>query len=371
MAESMLELRCSSLPRIARCPASALAPEIPLVGGGPEADLGSAAHEGIAAAVNVGYVDAGLCESLACKWGVDLPDLSWLVWEGYKIWQRIAHEYPEPDTEKELEWVSTVGGRAVKLTGHADLVSLAEDEDGPLVRVADWKTGHAFERDHADQLKGYALLACERYLVERARVEVIHLRTKEAPWLRFSRSDLRLWWQRLVEGLTGAYEPGEWCGYCPRAGECPARRQALAESAATLLVLRDPPEQPLQAWQLGKLHEMRGSLARACERAGELLKAEVRVRGGRVPVGGGRELVLEEERRQQISPRAIPDLVALLGEDAYGCCTVSKTKATELAMAGAPRGQKGQAARRLMEDLAGGGFVGEKGYEQLVMRRHL
>ena len=105
----------------AACPASTLATDVRLAGGGPEAALGTALHHLMAFAVRGTFLEA---YDVARAYGVDVDELEFLARRAWEVWEKLRDFFPNPQTEVYMQWEQD----GVLLTGHADLLSVVEIE---------------------------------------------------------------------------------------------------------------------------------------------------------------------------------------------------------------------------------------------------
>lgn len=103
MTEQLIHLRCSSLPLAFRCPASVRRGVVPINEANDAADVGTAAHEGLATMVRTGHVDWDAVPDLARKYGVDEAELRALLAQGQRLWDQIKDAFPSCSTEVAFE----------------------------------------------------------------------------------------------------------------------------------------------------------------------------------------------------------------------------------------------------------------------------
>lgn len=95
----VIHIRCSSLPLVFRCPGAARPARVPVNESHEAADIGTAAHEGLAALVLTGRVDWDAVPALALKHGVDEQELRVLLAQGAKLWEQVKDSFPGARTE--------------------------------------------------------------------------------------------------------------------------------------------------------------------------------------------------------------------------------------------------------------------------------
>lgn len=370
-----LEIRCSSLPRVSRCPASAQPCEIAVESGDPSGPLGTAVH-------------AWLAHRISGKsW--DEPDGSdeyqMLCWRAWECWVGnekkepkivgISDYFPNPvmiDEKDELSLENVTFG--VKLTGHPDLLSVfPSDGINPgEVRGVDWKTG-VVSSDYSAQAKGYSWLAMNRYPgTWLARWALVSVRTQTVEWFTWTYQQLTDWWHGLLESLqnTDRYVPGvEQCRYCRLGPTCPGKRQLVQESIGHLI---NRPEDGLtKGAKAGLLYDRIRLIESACEQGRKALALLVDEAGGTLPFGDGRGLVREERETTEIrfSPawRIIGELVH--AERYSDVFSVRKTELEKVVRDAAPRGQKGAAVKELHARLEQADAIQKTTSERLECRR--
>jgi hypothetical protein len=225
----MITVRCSSLPRLTACAASATPPAIRIESPRGPASLGTAFHECMA-----GYIRDGSCEpdNIAADHNIDSKELWKLFGWARNLWRDVlAEHYPNPRVEVPLAF----GDEQLTLTGHTDLMSIVPRE----LRIIDYKSGWT-DDDATEQLKGYGFLgiATEAAFAERdglpcdieqVRVTKLQVREGRADTEVYTRDQLYAWWQWLKRHLADSetFRPSPLCGRCPRAMECPGHLQQL------------------------------------------------------------------------------------------------------------------------------------------------
>lgn len=374
------------------CPASTIPALHPIATTSPEATLGTALHHLAASMVTGLHLEAA---DVARQYGVDAEELEILGRCAWRVWEQLREHFPMPRVEEPLEWSGALG-RTLK--GRVDLLSLAYTSDANLwasdmpseARILDWKTTRDSDTDYDAQVRGYAYLTCRRWPTVR-RVYAVLAWVREQSWEAqyFHRDDLERWWiefcQRLERTPLPA-NPGRWCGYCPRALECPQRQQLLAAVVDSLLPEDDGSsrfDQMVAA--LGPAPD-RGHIYRVCldqmklleghlEAARAAIRAEVTAAGGSLSAGEGYELRLVEQKRRTILPReAWGELSVILHPDRLmECVTIHKIKVEqavrEQVPEDAPRGAKKEAVEELHRRLEEAGAWSVQVVERLELKR--
>jgi hypothetical protein len=320
-------IRCSSLPRILECHASAVPPRVHLDTSSPMAAVGTAAHVNLA--------------QLARGDEVTPPDddeVAMLVALGRNMWGEVSAWYPADATEVLAEREILPG---VVLHGTADVVS----REG--VSVADWKTGQN-KVDHRAQLLGYAWLQfhCTDLSDRTILAQELWVRLGDVTTYRFSRSDLDELPVRLADALAHPYRysPGmDTCRYCPRYDECPARAEALRGACTAMEPLRDG--LPATRETLGALWDRSKMLRSALYRYEGMVEAELE--RGPLPLGGGKSLVLYDQEEDLIIPSAALSVLGLTAAEQDEAISLTKIGIDRVVKARAEKG-KGAAAMRSM-----------------------
>lgn len=352
-----MNLRCSSLPLIEKCPAAARAPSIKLVSGGDDARLGTAVHEALACHVR-GWVP-DLAE-IAERREVEETKLEYLFNSGCRVWSQISVHFPEPKVEESLTWDI--------LSGHPDVFTIV----GNMARVFDFKSGFVDDSYRA-QMLGYALLIFKLHPeVDEVWVGVGRLREQTIDGETITREQAEIWWDLLAENIKReSFNPNRWCGYCQRGHECEAKKNWLVMSHVVLRLTENISHDVTREVKIGRLFDAIKALEPFIERAKELVRAEVELLGGRVPLGDGRELAFREEERKTIDFLAAePVLCEVLSAEAVArCVKVSKTALEHEIKLTAPYRGKGKAVKAVMDQLEAAGAITTEYQRKLEVRR--
>ncbi len=365
----MLNLRCSRLPLATLCPASVVPPETKIERDDYDARCGTARHTCLTDYVAGRAWDA---HAAAAEQRVAVDEVLPVVLAGIECWKAVREHFPQPMVEQDMAYAH----EGAVLRGRADVLSVF---GLPAVHIADFKTGR-LDSDYDAQLRGYAFLACETHEVQLARACLIRPRAGTADWFEWTREELRGWFGDLRARLeAGDYRPGEHCGYCPRSLECPARRQQVGFIVEAMLADCRFAEgvglpRPADYGEIcGRVYDQVRVLEGLCDMARDALRAEVRLAGGQMAIGDGRELVLSQQERREIVYKAGAQILAeAIGDDTLGdLLKVSKTAVEKAVMANAPKGCKGKAAKELMGRLESAGAINVTTVERLEARRRL
>ena len=360
----MIQTRCSALPLTMACAASTVQDGPRVSGDAYAADLGTAAHFVLLARIEGRDVDSSL---IAMLHGVELEELERMVAWGWNAWQKVRHLFPEPTCEVPLHYAED----GLTLTGHADVVSIVEREG----RILDLKTGR-LDADHSQQLAGYGLLLTAANEIDSVYCMTIRVREQQAEGYRWTREELSAWWDGLTEHLKDrdTFRPGRHCQYCPRGVTCPAKTALLRQHCGALLEQPEEFTLPADPLIIGQLFDRAKLVTRAAETIIDLVRAEVANRGGRIPIGDGRELVQLEQERRSIDYRLGRDILeSALGPDGLEKCTnhtINKSKVESEVKALAPARQNGKAVAALMDDLDRMGAIKTATIQRLEVRRN-
>jgi len=360
----MTTVRCSRLPLVAQCAASVVAPQMSFADGGPDADLGTAVHEAMAHHINGRSVDF---DDLAERYRVDADELSFLVWRGKEAWRQVEHEFPNPVTEESIKAVFPPGAFSddlLVITGHPDVYAITDDGKA---RVLDFKSGRSDESAE-DQVLGYSIGIMDEYQsVQEVWVGVARLRDEIIDGVTWTRDQVMRRWQKMGDHIRrGAYHPGRWCGHCPRNHECDHAKTMVVRY---IDVLRHANGE-LTTAGVAALYDARKVLSPLLDAANDMIHAEVEKAGGTLPLGDGRELVLEQCQKTAIDFGAGADVLrAVLGDKLPEVITVSKTKVEAIVKANAGPRQKKAAVNDLLEKLSEVGALSSHPYQRLEARR--
>lgn len=360
-----MNVRCSSLPLIATCPAASVEPSVPIRSHNADADLGSAAHEAIRARIERGGADLA---AIAKAWSCEPDDLGYLTNAGMQAWEQLRQWFPDPKFEVELSM--TVG--ELTLTGHADVLSLP---GGDELRGIDWKFGR-LDSGWQDQVKGYACLALAKYQTyKRARFAVVRAREMTVDWFTWTVADVQLWLADLMSRLAQEnkpYNPGLHCSYCPRSHECPAKTALLQNAIQTLLVKGGLPDGSEKSYEAGLVLAMKRVrlIESFIKSVSPVIKAQVIEAGGKIEDGKGFALEIVPREYQYLRPAvAWPILYEMLGDQLVDCVKLAKDKIVDLVRAAAPYRGKKAAVDLLMHHLEQAGALATYTQETLQVRR--
>lgn len=350
-----MQIRCSSLPLVSACAAAVVKPETRIESSRDAADLGTAFHACMAAACRGEPFDV---DAVAAEQNVEVDDLAPMVGWAVNLWrERLAAMFPDPIVE---EW-STVTSPEFSLTGTPDLIALADGE----IRGLDWKSGWG-DTDASAQMRGYAFLALNRWTeAETVRFTILRVRDQRADTLVWTRKQIESWQEWLQDHLddSDVYRPGEHCGRCPRALECPAHSRqisALANLAPADAIPWTTPKDLASGVQLARMAVKR------LEEFQQAAKAHVEANGGEFG-----SLYLDQRETRAIDyARGHERIIEAIGGHAFmQCVRVSKSEVEEAVKRDAPRGQKGKVVKALMDALESDGAISVTVSTQLKVRR--
>jgi len=338
-------MRISGLPTFLECPSSTLPTKYPYDPRSDMADLGRAAHYGLAKNAIGEWVDL---DEIAASYSVSVDELGPLHRYGCQAWDQIKHHFPSPMVEAE------VSGSGIE--GHIDVLQVG---DSPV--VLDWKSNR-IKRDYDAQLTGYAAAVAHQYgIPEDGKITVITV------WLRFGEMEIRTvtdddvnrLYTEIEEAWQGTgtrYSPGEACTFCRRQLDCEARRDYLRSAANALMPLASV---EVTAEMLPRLYGKAKALKKALAQYDQALKMVLREHG---PQYDGEGLILEltqTSRDKVIGHAAWPHLMdaGFTDEDLGYCISMSKTKIMEVVGGKHGRGHKAKAKGELLKTLRDGGAV--------------
>lgn len=363
-------VRCSSLPRIMRCPASELSD---LVKGSPDTDeeagtLGQVVHDLLR-----DYVSGRTCDphSAAIAHDLDPDDVAPLFHVGVRLWrERLKNLFPAAVIE-ERDTRHLGGG--VTITGQTDLDSAVDDE----ARILDWKSGRV-DSDHRHQMMGYASLALSRTPeAKRVVAVVVWLRTQEADIYEVTADEVREWERSVVARLSswdGEYHPGPACTYCPRQLDCPGR-SALVRRSIDAFVSEEAREERhanlsnLTPDQILSIYDRCALVDKAVKSMKFAIREHVAELGE--VVGAERRIKLTEIKRREVDASAAWDV--LLDEVPDGklaeCIDVKLTAVENCVAKAAGKGNGAKAKRALAERLKAAGAVTIKPQKRLTVSK--
>jgi hypothetical protein len=305
-----VSISASALPRISRCPASAVLPQVQSTS--EEAEWGTVAHAFLADAVTNGRADALPRVPEAHREQCEGLDLSWLnigqwaaeVAFALNVATGEARELGR-DTGRSYR-----GLLADEVPGTADLVGIT----GDAIVILDAKTGQAVDAAAKNwQLKFLAVCAARVYGKSKAVVGLVYLRDERAYIDRaeLDALDLDDAVGELVDildrvdvarikvkaGQVPDVSEGLWCKHCPAFAACPAKRDLA------LALAGNPPAE----LQLGMLTPTTAGVAwsKLVEAKQLLGKVEAAVKAavaeyGEVPLPDGRVLREVATERESI-----------------------------------------------------------------------
>lgn len=365
-----LQLRCSSLPLAFRCPGSVRKGTIAINDTSDAAELGTAAHEGLATLANTGRVDWDAVPKLARGHGFNEGELRGLLASSAKLWALVKDSFPHPMTEVPLSYE----GKGFVLTGHLDVLG----RDETTAHVADWKGGR-LDSDYREQLLGYAALALLDYYthLQSATASVLWVREGDVESYSLARADIPAWEDRLVKDVVewdGTFRPGPHCAHCRRNHECAAANALVRRDVAAIadadLIARVEDEDALALMSPDQMVEILSKadiVAKYADRVRGAIRAHV-IRNGDV-VGCGKRLTLQHEERRHLDVvKAWPVLEERL-DDVSEVVAVSLTKASEIVAKAAGKGNGAKAVRELVAALEAAQAIETSQTTKLVVRR--
>lgn len=364
MSGDVLTIRCSALPRIWGCGASAYADtDGIIIGGDTEASsLGTAFHRWADRMVQ--GIDADP-DNYAIEYHVDTYELRMLCGCARQTWRMIGKHFPPSITMSEHRMSATLGP-GIELTGTCDLTT--DPQDG-ILPVLDWKSGRV-DSDYSAQKKGYAWLRLQEVPeADTAMSITAWLRDGQLDVQTWTRDQLNAWAEELIRRIMqgeSTFSPSGRCVYCPRQNSCEGRRKLVA---ATMAELADPSWPPFTLTAENRLEvapliaDIRSRI-KVVENAIERFDASLRVdvmTNGPLPIGDGREIKAVEVKRRELDYRiALPVLLEHLSESEVDMVTkVSLAQCEQMVQARSPKGQGAGNKRFFNDQLREAGAVRE------------
>lgn len=358
----MIAIRCSALPRIMRCGASAEPPLAPVDEWSDPADVGTRVHGMLRRVVEGQIVDMT---------GLD-SDTRFLVSSGISVWHgsrgmvALRDAFPNPVCERSLELVAP----GFALTGHSDVRA----DVGGAVRILDWKSGRV-DHDYSEQMIGYcALELASNPFLERADASIVWLREREIETWGMERAELSGWSLRVGSAIDSrATVYGRHCTFCPRSHECTGRAAIVRRDAQSLLELSDEElRNGLTTMDPDRIIELTRT-ARAVAAAAERVVGAVRMHAAETGdvVGSASKLTLAEQARKRVDTElAWPVLQRHLTDDELAkCLDVRLTAANDAVAAKAPSRGGAAAKRAFLEELEAAGAVSNSTVRVLTEKR--
>lgn len=331
----MRSVRCSALPRVFACPASADATGI-IWQSNAAAETGNSVHE-IAESIVRNDLSAPPRET---------PEgLEFFARGIVAVWSKLKELIRPILTETQMSVI--VAG--VELRGKADAIFETMDEPSSIV-VLDWKTFDG-PNDYRHQLMGYAALV--RRLYPHLPIKIVTAYAQSRSYIVEAIADEVIGeWEKELEGKLAEkekYVVGFHCRYCPAAATCKTRKEAL-EQAATQLIAA--PETALTSREMFVETYDRMQLIRTfTDRYYATLKNTLMTEGP-LTLPNGNTLSLEQEERESIRAESLPDLLSqneISKLMTAGALSVSKKEFLAEMSKGAARG-KTQAVREEVMD---------------------
>ncbi len=365
--------RSSKMDLLTQCPAAQQEPAVKMLHDDSDAALGSAVH-GVLFGLpdKPGWIETDPADEMialcAASFCVPEPEITPLAWQAWKRWLAVRDYFPDPTCEVEMVSVLPDGST---LTGHADVLSLTK---GP--RILDLKTGF-LDSDHDEQLRAYAWLALQEHRdADQCYTMVLRVREGTTDGRAYERGELDAWAKRLVQRLAqkDAYHPGRWCGYCPRAHECPARTALMQQVRGDLADVIDgeltPQDRPGAFWQNAlvgakMLEQLAGQIR-------DQARAAVVAAGGVLPAEPGWELQLNEVVQRKIAFDRGWELLSKRGlctPEVRAAMTIPRDEVEAAVKATAGRGMKGRAVSELLDALDDAGAIRRIAVPRLEVRR--
>jgi len=352
-----LNVRCSALPRIWACPASAEPANV--VSESEKAKLGSLVHDCIAKQPGPMAV-----REMAANAHCDPDDAALLYHAGLEADEEfigrsgLAHVRRETPLEFD--------GGALALSGSPDVWGVLPNGQA---QVCDYKTGRV-DRNYDQQLRGYAfLILAATPDVDEVVCRAVWLRTRNVDTMVVTRVDAGNWWVELVKRLEGDGYTDDIsvCGFCPHRAECWQYAKLLNASLAP--IMRDGQNLPTSAAGLAALYPAAQELERHLDAYKAAMRAAL-AQSGPVAMPDGRVMGLETRRRAAINAaKAAGVIKAFYDGDMLDVMEVRKSVLEDAVREKAPKGMKKKAVDDCMNALEQAGALTWTETEALAIRR--
>lgn len=376
MATKRQTVRCSALPRILSCPASARTPRVLVDQDSEAARLGTAVHERLYRQCVKGTHSPDAFEpKLVIQNRYRLSDEAmdeyiWLVTRGREIWEQVGGAFDADSLCGELTMERDYAGEGIRLSGHADVVGTVNK--GQMLIVLDWKTGR-LDHVYRNQLVGYMALA--RHIFKRATSFKI-----VTAWVRYGNydtteisldeiMDLEAALDLLPSKSRREYNPTpENCQWCPRWQTCAARRDYIKNAVATFGDAQgaglDTPQKLAELWPMVSM------LSKSIDQYKDAVKTAIKTHGP-LTLKIGDELRIKEQDQQKIElTTASAEILQQAGVDLYGLSlTLSKTPVLAAVAKAAGRGNGKNAKEAVLEKLDAAGAIRHSTVEKLEVVR--
>lgn len=364
----VLRLRCSSLPIAFRCGGSVRPGDLAINDTSDLAELGTAAHAGLAGLVDTGRLDWDGVPELAKGHGFNEKELRMLLSDGAKLWEAVKDSFPDARSEVAFEHQ----GDGYVLTGHVDVLA----RSGYTARLADWKGGR-LDASYKEQLHGYAALALfDDPSLDDAEGGILWVRDGDFEPYALRRNQLPAWEERLISEVVrwdGTYRPGPHCSHCKRRHECPAAN-ALARYDVAAIANVDLEQAALDRMtpqQKVFLVVQARDVEKKAQRAIALIRQDVKDHGD--VVGEEQRLTLQEEERRVVDVlKAFPILAEGHGfgdEEMAQILSMSISEAESIVAKRAGKGNGAKAVRELRAQLTAADAVKTETVSKMVVRR--
>lgn len=370
----MRTIRASSAPLAMTCPGSQdTADTVKIDSVGEPAEIGTASHE-LAAEV-VAFGDVTNFDEVMRRHAFDSDqesELRFLLSRAKRFWSEYSDFFPEPAVEIELKATF----ERWEATGHIDIgsgVQPAEDGEGVIVRVADWKSTRLEDVNYHAQMMMYLLLLGDSPKATRFQYVIAFLRDGSVVvspvYRRSDLDDFRKEFEKRVLDWDGrSFTTGGHCRYCRRFHNCPAYREIVKTAASDLSGMTLTNGVPLAPAAVVDLAERCKALQGLIDRFREYARAMAyQSPGKRIPGGNGHDLALIGVEKANILPKeGWPVITKYLTHDEIApCLKVRKTEMMDTLAKKAGKGNGARVKREFMGELEEAGAVEHKTEEQL------
>ena len=358
----MKTIRCSELPRLAKCLGSLGEDYVAVNVENEAATEGTAIHAQIAHWLQTG----------------EEPDDGQPTYRTFKMFKRVLTEseyaprFDLKDAHVEELLDKPLGLSGLRISGHPDLFGF---NPGIGADIYDWKTGWNVEGDHVEQLKGYAYLILHLWGRGDSIRAIIIRRDCTAQMFEWTREELIEWAHdlgRRIETWDGrTFSVGEHCQYCPRRFACPAK-QAIVKSSVEVFATPDMTFDLTDPATCIRLWRASGEVEKAVKLVRDSIKGQLAAAPDGSMSAEGERIYLSPVNKRTVDPvQSWGILEEELGQDALaGCVTIGLTALETALKAKAPRGEKEAYVGQVFGKLStAGGLTVEAGTPKVTIKK--
>lgn len=321
-----MKIRPSSRPLAILCPTSVLPAEHPIRDEGLPLRRGSAVHRLLHMYLVDEDTSLQVVQEVASRYRVDWKDLDELFEKGKQAIDTLGEHLPDSKRLCEYELPEWNG-----VKGTVDLLCMDDD----LIVVVDWKSGRS-DGDHYEQLIDYAWRVRALEGNEERAIKAIAVNLELSTWTvyEFDEAAFRGFLDRdssIRERAGKEYNPGAHCGYCPRRLDCGAYSDLQRSSIYALTEV--PSFDAVSVEKLAESYPKVQMLSKLLDSYKEALRANLMHSDGPLPVGGGKEVLLKEYKKEEIDPKrawAVLQKSEFSDDDIASVLRISKTAVQDI-----------------------------------------